>query len=61
MIPDDVIRDAVFLAKLARGSSWPGGMAQRVESAAERVIGALGDDADRRSLEWRKVLEEHHQ
>lgn len=52
-IPDEVLRDAVFLAKLARGSSWPSEMAHRVEVAAERVIRAMGTDADRRALEWR--------
>lgn len=55
--PDEVVRDAVWLAKLARGSSWPGEMAERVESAAERVIGAMGTDADRLALAWRNELE----
>ena len=41
---DDVIRDAVWRAKLARGSSWPGEMAHQVECAAERVISAMGTD-----------------
>lgn len=57
--PDEVVRDAVWLAKLARGSSWPGEMAERVESAAERVIGAMGTDADRLALAWRKELEDY--
>lgn len=37
--------EAVWLAKLARGSSWPGEMAERVEQAAARVIAVLGDGA----------------
>lgn len=40
--------DAVWLAKLARGSSWPGEMADRVQRAADRVVSELGSDAD----EW---------
>jgi len=56
---DEVFRDAVWLAKLARGSSWPGEMAERVESAAERVIGAMGTDADRLALAWRNLLEDY--
>ena len=59
-IPDQVVRDAVWLAKLARGSSWPGEMAELVERAAERVIGAMGTDDDRRALAWRKELEQYH-
>ena len=55
----DVIRDAVWLAKLARGSSWPGEMAHQVECAAERVISAMGTDADRLSLAWRNELEDY--
>lgn len=43
--------DAVWMAKLARGGSWPGGMAQAVDSAAERVIRALGTDDDRVALD----------
>ena len=43
--------DAVWMAKLARGGSWPGGMAQAVDSAAERVIRALGTDDDRAALD----------
>ena len=43
--PDPVVaairEDAVWLAKLARGSSWPGEMADQVERAANRVIEAL--------------------
>ena len=39
--------DAVWLAKLASGSSWPGEMAHRVQTAADRVIAACGSDADR--------------
>ena len=35
-----VLTDAAYLARLARGSSWPGDMAERVERAAERVIRA---------------------
>ena len=56
---DDVIRDAVWLAKLARGSSWPGEMAHQVECAAERVIGAMGTDADRSALAWRNELADY--
>lgn len=41
--------DALWLARLARGSSWPGEMAERVERAAGRVIQTLGTDADRRA------------
>lgn len=44
-VPAEVLRDAVWLAKLARGSSWPGEMAHRVEIAAERVIESLGEAA----------------
>lgn len=55
-IPDEVIRDAVWLAKLARGSSWPCEMAERVERAADRVVTHLGTDADRRALAWRNEL-----
>ena len=33
-----VLVDAAYLARLARGSSWPGDMAERVERMAERVI-----------------------
>ena len=43
--------DAVWMAKLARGSSWPGEMAQAVDNAAERVIRALGTDGDRAALD----------
>lgn len=35
---DEQIRsDAAWIARLARGSSWPGEMAQRVEDACDRV------------------------
>ena len=47
----DIAPDAVWMAKLARGGSWPGEMAERVERAANRVITALGDDADRAALD----------
>lgn len=40
-VPPQLAADAVWLAKLARGSSWPGDMAQRVEQAAEYVISTL--------------------
>ncbi len=33
-----LLSDAAYLARLARGSSWPWDMAERVERAAERVI-----------------------
>jgi len=39
--------DVVWLAKLAQGSSWPGEMAQQVQSAVYRVINEFGSDADR--------------
>jgi hypothetical protein len=42
--------DAVWMAKLARGSSWPGEMAHNVEQAANRVIAAYGSDADRAAI-----------
>lgn len=42
--------DVAWLAKLARGSSWPGEMAERVEQAANRVIREYGSDADRTAL-----------
>jgi hypothetical protein len=42
--------DVVWLANLARGSSWPGSMAQHVEDAANRVIREYGTDADRAAL-----------
>ena len=43
----EIARDAVWMAKLASGASWPGEMAHRVQQAADRVISALGTDADR--------------
>lgn len=39
--------DAVWMAKLARGASWPLSMAHGVETAANRVIHAYGTDVDR--------------
>ena len=42
--------DAVWLAKLARGSSWPGEMADRVHRAADRVVCEYGTDADRAAI-----------
>jgi len=42
ILPADIAADALWMAKLARGSSWPGEMAQRVDDAADRVIRALG-------------------
>ena len=36
----EALDEAAWLAKLARGSSWPGEMAQRVEDAADRVSAA---------------------
>ena len=42
ILPADVAADALWMAKLARGSSWPNEMAQRVDDAADRVIRALG-------------------
>ena len=44
---DKVRRDAVWMAKLAQGASWPAEMAHRVDQAANRVIEACGTDADR--------------
>lgn len=35
---DDLMSDISWLARLARGSSWPGEMAERVEATAARVI-----------------------
>ena len=35
--------DAMWMARLARSSSWPGEMAHRVEVAAERVLSLLGE------------------
>lgn len=40
-VSEQVAADAVWMAKLARGSSWPGEMAQRVDDAAARVLDAL--------------------
>lgn len=42
-------QDAVWLAQLARGSSWPGEMAQRVEDAARRVIDLFGTEAQKKA------------
>lgn len=39
-----LLPDAAYLARLARSSSWPGEMAERVERAAERVIAAADSD-----------------
>lgn len=47
----EIAPDAVWMAKLARGGSWPGGMAHAVDQAANKVITALGDDADRAALD----------
>ena len=47
---DQIREDAVWMAKLARGSSWPGEMAHAVEQAANRVIASLGTDADQAAL-----------
>ena len=35
--------DAMWMARLARGSSWPGEMAHQVETAADRVMSLLGE------------------
>lgn len=43
--------DVVWMAKLARGSSWPGEMAHAVDQAARRVIARFGSDADRAALD----------
>ena len=43
---EQVKGDAAWMAQLARGSSWPIDMAQRVEDAAGRVI-AWADEGDR--------------
>ena len=43
ILPADIAADALWMAKLARGSSWPGEMAHQVDTAADRVIRALGD------------------
>ena len=47
----EIAPDVVWLAKLARSGSWPGGMAQAVETAASRVIRMLGTDSDRAAQE----------
>ena len=47
----EIAPDAVWLAKLARSGSWPGGMAQAVENAVSRVIRTLGTDDDRAAQE----------
>lgn len=47
----EIAPDAVWMAKLARGGSWPGGMAHAVDQAANKVIAALGDDVDRSALD----------
>ena len=57
LCPDEA-DDAVWMAKLARGASWPGEMAQRVPDAADRTIaacdwrenGTVSDAARLRSL-----------
>ena len=57
LCPDEA-DDAVWMAKLARGASWPGEMAQRVQDAADRTIaacdwrenGTVSDAARLRSL-----------
>ena len=46
----EIAADAVWLAKLAQGSSWPGEMADRVQRAADRVVSELGSDADRAAI-----------
>jgi hypothetical protein len=42
-----VERDAIWLAHLASGSSWPGEMANAVQVAADRVAWEYGSDAKR--------------
>lgn len=42
--------DVVWLAQMARGSSWPLDMAEHVERAADRVIREFGTDADRAAI-----------
>ena len=49
--------DAMWMARLARSSSWPGEMAHRVEVAAERVLSLLGespvpDEPTQTCCEW---------
>lgn len=43
-------QDVLWLAKLARGSSWPGEMADRVQKAADRVVVEYGTHADRAAI-----------
>ena len=39
VLSEDEFGDVQMLARLARGSSWPGDMAHRVEVAATRILG----------------------
>ena len=50
----EALREAAWLAKLARGSSWPGEMAQRVEDAADHVMAAasLSETGGEDEREW---------
>ena len=52
-----VRNDAMWMARLARGSSWPGEMAHQVEQGAERVLALLAplDDRTQRWLERAKA------
>jgi hypothetical protein len=49
--------DAIWMARLARGSSWPGEMAHQVQQGADRVLALLGalDDQTERWLERAKA------
>lgn len=38
VLTEDEWRDVQWLARLARGSSWPGEMAHNVETAAARLL-----------------------
>lgn len=46
----ELAADVTWLARLARGSSWPLDMAEHVERAADRVVREFGTDADRAAL-----------
>ena len=52
VIDEAVAVDAAWLARLARGGSWPGEMAERVEQAARRVLDACGSAVDQQALSF---------
>ena len=49
-----IMADVAWLARLVRGSSWPGEMAEQVERAAERVIRAA--EHDQQAQAWTLTL-----